>query len=75
MLFVKKIRKKLGLNKYQLGKELGFKTTQAYISFENAKHSINAEKMIRLWQLSELSAEEFLQMIAKEVKKYNQPKP
>ena len=74
MRFVKKIRKKLDLNQYKMGQQLGFKNTQSYINFENAKYSINAEKMIRLWQLSGLTAEELLQLIAKDVEKNKRAK-
>ena len=74
MLFIKKIRQKLRLNKYHMGKELGFKNTQAYINFENTQYSINAQKMIRLWQISELSAQEFLEIIAQDVKQNERDK-
>ena len=67
MEFIKKIRENLGFSKYRMSKELGYTKDYNYNRFENAKQNVNLEKLIILWHLSGLSADEFLQMIEAEV--------
>ena len=67
MKFVKKIRESRGLNPYQMQKLLGIKSTQVYLQFENAKESLNAEKLINLWDVSEMDGNDFLELIREDV--------
>ena len=66
MDFIKKIREKLGLNFYKMSKKMGMKTVQEYISFENNQHSVNIKKLLKLWELSGLSAKAFMELIKEE---------
>jgi hypothetical protein len=70
--FIKKIREnKLKKNPYEMYKLLGFSDTKSYQDFEKSSRAVNIEKLIKLWRLSELSADEFMEMIAKEVESEN----
>ncbi|MBD2212941.1 helix-turn-helix transcriptional regulator [Nostoc linckia FACHB-104] len=67
MKFITKIREKLGLNPYKMQKELGIKSTQTYIVFENAKSSVSLKNLVKLWRVSGMDAHSFLEMIEEEV--------
>jgi hypothetical protein len=76
MEFVKKIREDiLKKNPYEMYKLMGLNDTRSYLDFENRSESLNAKKLVKLWQLSGLSGDAFMEMIAKEVESQSeQPK-
>ena len=68
MKFIKKIREDiLGLSKYEMSKQMGYNDTRSYISFENSKNAISMKRLIKIWEMSGLNAEEFLELVRKEV--------
>ena len=68
MEFVKKIREEiLETNYYQMQKRLGLSSTTIYKNFEKAKIMLHAKTMVKLWRVSGLSAQEFLELIEREV--------
>lgn len=67
MKFIKKIRENLGLNPYKMAQEMGMNTVQEYISFEETKRSVHIKKLVKLWELSGLSAKAFMELIQEEV--------
>lgn len=68
MEFVKKVREQV-LNKrpYEMSKLMELRDTRSYLDFETRTESLNAKKLVKLWRLSGLSGNEFMQMIAEEV--------
>jgi DNA-binding XRE family transcriptional regulator len=67
MDFIIKIRENLGLNQYRMQKELGLSSTQSYIAFENAKSSVSLKNLVKLWRVSRMDAQAFLELIEAEV--------
>lgn len=67
MEFIKKIREDLNLNSYKMAKKMGMKTTQHYIAFERSKRVISIENLVKLWELSGLSGQEFMELMREEV--------
>jgi hypothetical protein len=67
MQFIKKIREDLGLNPYQMQKQMGLAATHTYLAFEGTKESLNAIKLVKLWRLSGLDGNKFLELIENEV--------
>ncbi|NEP63132.1 MAG: helix-turn-helix transcriptional regulator [Symploca sp. SIO2G7] len=67
MEFIKEIRQELGLNPYKMAKEMGIKTVQQYMSFEEAQRSVNIERLVKLWKLSGLDARAFMERMLQEV--------
>ena len=63
MQFIKKIRQDLGFTSYQMSKSMGMKSVREYLNFEASKNAVNVKKMIKLWELSGLSAKSFLELI------------
>lgn len=61
----------MGISSYKMAQQLGYPSTQGYIQFENAKKAVSLEKLITLWKISKLSADEFMQMIESEVVEKN----
>lgn len=66
MQFIKKIRQDLGFTSYQMSKNMGMKSVREYLNFEASKNAVNVKKMIKLWELSGLSAQSFLELMRKE---------
>ena len=67
MKFIKKIREDLGHTHYKMAQLLGLKGVFQYTRFEESKTSLNVKNLVKLWRLSRLSGDEFMQMIADEV--------
>lgn len=68
MKFIKKIREDvLKKNPYEMHKLIGLRDTRAWLDFEKSKNAVNVKYLIRLWQLTELSADELMQMLVDEV--------
>ena len=74
MNFIKKIREKLGYTKYKMAQELGYANDKGYHQFEDSKKIINIEKLVKLWHISGLNADEFVKMMEEEVTKDNKDK-
>jgi hypothetical protein len=74
--FIKKIREKLlEKNRYEMHKMMEFKDTRTWINFEESKNVVSLRNLVKLWRLSRLSGDEFMEMIAKEVESHSeQPK-
>ncbi|MBE9082861.1 hypothetical protein IQ278_12125 [Tolypothrix sp. LEGE 11397] len=73
MKFIKKIREKiLKKSPYEMHKLMELPHTSAWTQFESRSESLNAKKLVKLWRLSELSGDEFMEMIAKEVESKSQ---
>lgn len=68
MEFIKKIREKMGLNIYKMSQAMEYPKPHGYTQFENSKKAVNLEKLVKLWRVSKLSADEFMLMIEKEVR-------
>lgn len=68
MEFIKKIREQMGLNIYKMSQAMGYPKPHGYTQFENSKKAVNLEKLVKLWRVSQLSADEFMLLIEKEVK-------
>ncbi|NEP10249.1 MAG: hypothetical protein F6K14_08520 [Symploca sp. SIO2C1] len=68
MHFIRKIREKvLKKNPYEMYKLMELGDTRAWIAFEERTESLNAKKLVKLWRLSGLSGDEFMNMMAQEV--------
>lgn len=68
MKFIEKIREEiLKKNPYAMYKLLGFSDTKSYQDFERSSRALNIKKMVKLWRLSGLSGDEFMEMMASEV--------
>jgi len=68
MQFVKKIREDiLGKNPYEMYKLMGLRDTRSYLHFENRTEALNARKLVKLWRLSGLSGDAFMQLLAEEI--------
>lgn len=67
MKFIKEIREELGFNPYVMTKKMEIKTVQQYLSFEDSKQAVNVENLIKLWELSGLSAKAFMERMREEV--------
>lgn len=74
MDFIGKIREKMGLNFSKMAQQMDYPSTQGYIQFENSKRAVSVEKLVRLWRVSKLSADEFMLMIEQEVKEKQRKK-
>jgi hypothetical protein len=71
--FIKKIREKLlEKNRYEMHKMMEFKDTRTWINFEESKNVVSLKNLVKLWRLSGLSGDAFMEMIAKEVESKNQ---
>ena len=67
MKFIREIRENLGLNHYKMSKAMNMRSVQEYIAFEDTKYSVNVKKLVKLWELSGLSARAFMELMRKEV--------
>jgi hypothetical protein len=66
--FIKKIREEvLGKSYYEMYKALDFSDTKSYQDFERASRAVNVQKLVKLWRLSGLSGDEFMDLMAQEV--------
>ncbi|MCC0178053.1 hypothetical protein I4641_13795 [Waterburya agarophytonicola K14] len=68
MEFIRKIRKDNGMTYHDMKRRMGIKNVNSYVQFEKSKLALNADKMIRLWRFSGLSAKAFMTLIEEEVK-------
>ena len=64
----------MGLNFSRMAQQMEYPSTQGYIQFENSKRAVSVEKLVKLWKVSKLSADEFMQLIESEVVKKNKVK-
>lgn len=70
---LKKIQESIGYNDYHMSKALGISQTNYVYLCEEAQ-SIRIGLLIKIWKLSKLSAEEFLEALEEEAKGTT-PKP
>lgn len=68
MKFIRKIREDNGMTYREMTRRMGIKNVNNYIQFERSKKALNAQKLIRLWRFSGLSAKAFMALIEEEVK-------
>ena len=68
MEFIRKIREDNDMTYRAMTRRMGIKNVSNYIQFEKSKKALNAEKLIRLWRFSGLSAKAFMALIEEEVK-------
>lgn len=69
VILAKKIRESRGLNAWEMHKRMGKKTVQAYLSLERKAKRVTTRDFLSLWEISELSAEDFLSLAVKCAKK------
>jgi hypothetical protein len=67
MKFIKKIREDLGYTHYKMAQLMGVKGVFQYTRFEESTTSVNIKRLVELWRLSNLSGNEFMSLIAKEL--------
>lgn len=58
----------MGLNIYKMSQVMEYPKPHGYTQFENSKKAVNLEKLVKLWRVSQLSADEFMLIIETEVK-------
>lgn len=68
MKFIRKIRVDNGMTYRDMMRRMDIKNVNSYVQFEKSKLALNADKMIRLWHFSGLSAKAFMGLIEEEVK-------
>jgi hypothetical protein len=67
MKFIRKIRENLGYTHYKMAQLMGVKGIFQYTRFEESTTSVNIKRLVQLWRLSNLTGNEFMSLIAKEV--------
>lgn len=57
----------MGLTSYKMSQEMGYPKPHGYTQFENSKKAVNIGKLVKLWKISKLSADDFMQMLESEI--------
>ncbi len=63
MRLAKIIRESKGLKPWQMHKVLGRKSVQSYLQFERSAKKVTLSELIKLYELSELSLDEFWRIL------------
>ena len=67
MEFITHIREEiLQKSKYEMAKLMELKDTKAWIDFEDRKEAVNVKKLLKLWKISGISAEQLLELMEEE---------